>query len=716
MRIFPRKYLFNPLSIAIAAVLLFTPVYLLVTPKYKLNIVDHQQNNRKTYYFDINSDGISEKIDYYGYILSDNFKRTTVILRTQDNSIQGIWNHNGRFILYSEPIITDFDDDSIGEIFTFHRRKDSLFLNGINPTKEDKFFIKDRFIDKSRFVNGTVNLQIQGVSTVDLNKDNFKELVFTINAGFSLQPRNVYIYDVKNDSLWKSAETYSRLTGPHVVPADIDKDDHLEYILQTHASANLTDLQVPFPDDRSYLMILNEDLEFLFQPIEFHASLSVLYAYPVILDKKIHIMSYLRSNKNRKEDSLFLYNHKGKRLAEKDLRREASLIIFPTNYSGQQQTLIMKTPDVLYNNGQVVTYDKNLKVTNRKKLPIKKVKYLLPTTISTNSQPGFAIVSEHQVSITDQNYNIFAQVEIDNTSGLRHLSFIQRGKSKRPYYYLQGSAKQYILDLHLNVFYAYWWLVILIAGITIFLLAYLIKTITTLVNEYNMSKILTERESHKTQLARELHDELGSRITGLRLKIANLQQDKFQNDLDELSVDLQKTHEEVRSIIYNLAPPQIAGNSFYNLIKQLADNYTTLNSFHIKIECLPDYNIFDKLDDFVQKELYRVVQEALNNSAKHSRASEVIIQFFKRENILELFVDDNGVGFETENTFNRIKGQGIKSMETRIKMLKGHFYIYSAQNKGTGIAIQIPIKANKNGRGKLFSFISRRPQYYYRRD
>ncbi|HKK58284.1 MAG TPA: ATP-binding protein [Salinivirga sp.] len=709
MRIIPRKYFYNPLLIAAAAIIIFTPVYFLTVKKFNLELVKAQSTNKKIYYFDIDSDGVSEKIEYYGYVLSDEFKRATVILKSQNNSIQGIWNHNGRFLLYSEPIITDYNNDSLKEIFTFHRRKDSIFLNGINPLKKDRFFIQDRFLDKSRFVNGTVDLKIYGVGSKDINGDNYKEIIFSINAGFSLQPRNLYIYDIKNDSLRKSPESYSHLTGNHAINIDINNDGFEEYILQTHASSNLTDHDVAYPDNSSYLMVLDDSLDLLFEPYVFHSPLSILYSYPILIKDSIHFLSYFRSSQNRSNDSLFIFNAKGEKITGRSLEEKGALVKFPTCFTGQSRHPVLKKTSILLDNGQLLTFDNNLKITERRNILYDPVNVISPIKISINNKPGYGIVSENKVSITDEKFNLLGQVALDNTKGLKKIFLMQRGKTKRPQYFIQGSEKQYIIDLFINPWYKNWWLVLLLAWVTLSFTVYLIKTINTLIREYNMSKLLTERENHKTQLARELHDELGSRITGLRLKIASLQQDKYQNDLDELSVDLQKTHEEVRSIIYNLAPPHITQNNFSNLIKQLAGNYKTLNSFQITVEFLPDTNIFDNIDDFKQKELYRVVQEALNNAAKHSGATEIIVQFIKRGSVLELFIDDNGVGFETEKSLNRMKGQGIKSMETRIKMLKGHFYIYSAERKGTSIAIQIPLKTQKNGRKKLLNFVSRRP-------
>lgn len=707
MKIFPRKYFFSPLLITLIGVFIFTPLYLSLTSKYKIKIIHSEQNTRNTYFEDLDFDGISEKIHYYGYTFSKDYKRTTVILRTQNNSIKEIWNHNGRFIMKSDPLFCDFDNDSLKEIFTFHRRADSIFLNGIRPDKANKFFIKDRLLDTTQFVNGTVDFAIRGVANADLNNDGFREIIFIINAGFSLQPRNLYAYDIVNDSLWKSPPSYAHLGGPLAIVSDVDKDSNPEFILHTHASNNVQDQNVPYPDNKSYLMVLNESLNLEFSPYELKSPLSSLHSIPIVFDNESFILGYFRSNKKETRDSLMLFKTDGEQVTSKCLH-ETTIKRLPFVYLGNKNQKPFDSPYLIFSNGMAIKYNKQLQEIKLIKLSLEKIYFYIPTKIKEGKANGFLLVSENEIGFANENLKIIAQKHIEGTRGLRQLSFIHRQENKRSYYFLQGTDWKYILDLHKNIWYTNAWLVILFFGLFLWLVVYLIKTIFILIREYNISKLLAEREKHKTHLARELHDELGSRITGLRLKIANLQHEKFQYELNELSGDLQKTHEEVKSIIYNLAPPNLAGKSFYVLMKQLVDNYKTLNQFEISLECIPGKNIFDDFDEHVQKELFRIVQEGLNNIAKHARASEVVVQFVRRDNILELYIDDNGIGFQAEQMLMNTNGQGIKSMEMRVKMLKGHFHIYSALNKGTGIAIQIRTKSHKNVRNSVFGFIGRR--------
>jgi signal transduction histidine kinase len=90
--------------------------------------------------------------------------------------------------------------------------------------------------------------------------------------------------------------------------------------------------------------------------------------------------------------------------------------------------------------------------------------------------------------------------------------------------------------------------------------------------------------------------------------------------------------------------------------------------------------------------LYRVLQEALHNAAKHSRASQVNVDFLEMPGEIRLTVSDDGVGFDVESV-NKGRGLGLISMRERAKLMNGTFSIVSKLNCGTEIDIHIPVRA-----------------------
>jgi two-component system NarL family sensor kinase len=88
-------------------------------------------------------------------------------------------------------------------------------------------------------------------------------------------------------------------------------------------------------------------------------------------------------------------------------------------------------------------------------------------------------------------------------------------------------------------------------------------------------------------------------------------------------------------------------------------------------------------------QVYRIVQELLNNSIKHSKGNEILVQLSLKEPDLEIIVEDDGIGYQTDHVN---KGMGLENIKSRIKYLKGEISIKSRPNEGTSTLIQVPVK------------------------
>lgn len=692
--------------------IIFGMSYLFFVPKYIATLHEEIQYPLNPVYFDLDGDGVEEKIEYYGYQLSKQYLRTTIIVKDREDAILGIWNHQGRFIDNSQPFICDHNNDGKYEIYTFHRRQDSIFLNGIDPTKSDEFIFKSRFIDKVPLLNNTVHFQIININTTDRTGDGFADLTFFINAGFSLQPRNTYHYDISKDKLHKSPPSFSRTTFPNAIDADLDGDHKNEIILSTHASDNLRDLSKPFHDKSAYIMVLNNDLKFRFPPYEIKGPLATCRTYPVQINKKTNILAYYHNLKDKGKDSLFLFSANGKLKAARSLDslvKQTKSTIQQRFFLKAGQKKVLDEPMIYFRNGDIVQFDSTLAIKNKINIGISPVFYIIPNLkIEAAKKPGYLIFTNKKLYFTNRKYQHLASIDIADYKGLRGVQKISRTQNQTPLFFIDGGQKDYKIALDKNKWFENAWVIILAFGILVFVILYLLHLLVNLIRDYNMTRILAERESHKTRLARELHDELGSRITGLRFKIQSLQKTENKHDLEEFSKHLQQTHDELRNIIYNLAPPNFAGQPFYSIVKQLADNFESYSAVKFRTESIPDKSFLDNLDKFVLNELYRIIQEAMNNIAKHAKATKALVQFIAQDGTIELVITDNGAGFDVEKTTKGNNGQGLLSIETRTKILKGKFQINSKPGNGTEIAIQLPINHKKNGKQAFFSFINRR--------
>jgi signal transduction histidine kinase len=100
-------------------------------------------------------------------------------------------------------------------------------------------------------------------------------------------------------------------------------------------------------------------------------------------------------------------------------------------------------------------------------------------------------------------------------------------------------------------------------------------------------------------------------------------------------------------------------------------------------------NLTQSIDGNIEKVLYRVIQESVNNVIKHAQASELNIQLSKTDTMIEATIEDNGIGFDSKEL--DFEGIGLKNIRDRVVFLKGSVDISSQKGKGTLLAISIPM-------------------------
>lgn len=195
----------------------------------------------------------------------------------------------------------------------------------------------------------------------------------------------------------------------------------------------------------------------------------------------------------------------------------------------------------------------------------------------------------------------------------------------------------------------------------------------------------------KDRISRDLHDGVLSRLFGARLSLDSLNESVLKNDINEREKninELQSIEKEIREISHNLKSSTFNKNSSFKiLIEELLNKQSKISNF--KYQLAINKNIdWKKINNNIKINCYRILQEAIQNINKYSKAKKVNINITKIKGNLFISIEDNGVGFDTKFID---KGIGIKNIKSRIKDLNGKVNINSIQNKGTKIAIEIPL-------------------------
>jgi two-component system sensor histidine kinase UhpB len=202
------------------------------------------------------------------------------------------------------------------------------------------------------------------------------------------------------------------------------------------------------------------------------------------------------------------------------------------------------------------------------------------------------------------------------------------------------------------------------------------------------------REEERTNIAREIHDELGQVLTVLKIQVTllskELKKDQFSIRERMLSVArlLEETVESVQRITSELRPGILDELGLVPAIEWQAQEFNSRTK--INVECdLPKEDII--LDQSKATAVFRIFQEALTNIARHANASKVNIILEQSDGNLKLKVKDNGKGI-TQNQINNPKSLGILGMKERALVFGGTVTIKSSMDIGSVVELGIPLK------------------------
>lgn len=318
-------------------------------------------NNITFYYFDLDNDGNSEKLTVD---LADP-GITKLIFFRGDRIID---QYNLRFqpvhILYNI-YFADYNRDGFSECFLFTANDDSIFLNIVDPLGLRKVIINNRFIDFRNRAPDSIDPPSINPAGMYNRKDGVSDLIFHIGSGFCLQPRNVYRYMIKEDSLLKSVRSGASIT--YSVLTDITGDTVPEIITGQIASGNM-EFDFPFTDQYTWLMVYDINMKFLFEPLRLGEHPGFLNVVPV---RKGNICNLAVLNTHSGADTteklfLHIFSPEGKELLRKPFfdYDKTNNYLLPGKYPAGVTFYLVRNC-----NGEIYEFDSELNVIKQKKMP-----------------------------------------------------------------------------------------------------------------------------------------------------------------------------------------------------------------------------------------------------------------------------------------------------------------------------------------------------------
>ena len=201
-------------------------------------------------------------------------------------------------------------------------------------------------------------------------------------------------------------------------------------------------------------------------------------------------------------------------------------------------------------------------------------------------------------------------------------------------------------------------------------------------------------EDERRSLARELHDELGQYVSAVKIfaqNIINRSKGKDKN-IEESALSVtsaaNQIYDGMHSIIRQLRPGSLDNLGLAETLKDMVSGWRSQHSA-INVDLFVGESL-RHLGEAISINVYRIIQEAMNNCLKHAEAKNISISLDNKKKQLALVFKDDGVGFDT-TLLAKTKQFGLIGMQERVKSLNGIFSIKSAPNKGTLINITIPL-------------------------
>ena len=249
-----------------------------------------------------------------------------------------------------------------------------------------------------------------------------------------------------------------------------------------------------------------------------------------------------------------------------------------------------------------------------------------------------------------------------------------------------GNWSKKVFELPIIIHHPFWqtWWFYSLCGLLILLLGYL-------VNKIRVDQILSEQRL-RNKIARDLHDDIGSTLSGIKLFSALAQNKLMQEKSEAASIverigeRSEKMIEAMSDIVWSINP---ANDSLENMLVRMKQYATEmLESKDITYRFHTDQKLLKmKTSLEARKDIYLVFKESINNAVKHSACRNVLIELKLHRKNFELIIEDDGTGFNVGNG----NGNGLANFKERAKNLGGKIEVFSTQGEGTKIKLSLPI-------------------------
>jgi PAS domain S-box-containing protein len=205
-------------------------------------------------------------------------------------------------------------------------------------------------------------------------------------------------------------------------------------------------------------------------------------------------------------------------------------------------------------------------------------------------------------------------------------------------------------------------------------------------------RVIEAQEQERARIARELHDDIGQRVSLLAVNLAQLEQSllkpvEVRDRIGELQKETCEIATDIHTLSHHLHSSRLEYLGMAAVMRSFCQEFGKQTKVRINFQ---SQDLPSLVPPDISLCLFRVLQESLQNSAKHSGAQHVEVELWGTPDEIHLVVSDSGSGFDSEGA-KRSLGLGLISMEERLRVVKGRFSIESQAKRGTKIHARAPL-------------------------
>ncbi|MCB2196620.1 MAG: response regulator [Bacteroidetes bacterium] len=515
------SYLKHPLSVGFILSVLVIFLVARYMPRYYTELTEKKvlTNNGQVYYFDLDNDGNSEKIDYYQY---DKIFQPTLYLYNPEGKFKFLWNFMESPVKNTTVYAGDFNSDSIKEIFVFTQASDSLFLYILNSQNDKEYIVKKEFITSGDITKA----KIIPIGLYNLNGSGDKEFLFACNQCTNSEPKRVYAYDISNRNVIASSALNVNIKLPIVVD-DINFDNKPEIILSSSS------LESNGNDFESQLIVLNSALEYLFPPVVFQGAPSQITASVVTVDNK-KFLAALNSGKREENvyNTLMLFNTEGQKKQETLINSNSNLKIHQLT---DQQHIY------LFSKHKILKYNADLRKNKTYKSSKEETEFIGQIDLIGDDRKELVLKSKSGFIILFDDFRSRLKFKAPTNAGEVIMSVV-RNNQKSNKLSLQVNNELFLFNFHKNesFFYShvFYFLLFIVINALVFVLYKL-----RYVNFKKIFKIKSESD-----FLYEIEDNIEEKFIGLKSKIKELGKELHGDSYSKLIKEVDQTMKVVKTL------------------------------------------------------------------------------------------------------------------------------------------------------------------------